>query len=191
MRKSEFLMLEALKSAPHLNDKLSEIASCASCASIQWSQPCACWMAALTITGKPTGFYSRIYTREWPFIRELKYEVVMLPRWLVSTPIRTYGWEGSLKMQTQHVCISDDCRNGSIGTTDVAIAPTESSPNNRERRAGLTWFGLLHEGFWAKKWGRRCCFSWFSFDFLLWLSGDVLWILVPLHLYQKHEICSS
>ena len=48
MRKSEFLMLEALKSAPHLNDKLSEIASCASCASIQWSQPCACWMAALT-----------------------------------------------------------------------------------------------------------------------------------------------
>ena len=48
-------------------------------------------MAALTITGKPTGFYSRMCTREWPFIRELKYEVVMLPRWLVSTPIRTYA----------------------------------------------------------------------------------------------------
>ena len=30
----------------------------------------------------------------WPFIRELKYEVVMLPRWLVSTPIRTYGVGG-------------------------------------------------------------------------------------------------
>ena len=51
-------------------------------------------MAALTITGKPTGFYSRMCTREWPFIRELKYEVVMLPRWLVSTPIRTYGVGG-------------------------------------------------------------------------------------------------
>jgi hypothetical protein len=25
------------------------------------TQPCACWMAALTITGKPTGFYNRIY----------------------------------------------------------------------------------------------------------------------------------
>ncbi len=27
----------------------------------------------------------------WPFIRELKYEVVMLPRQLVSTPICTYA----------------------------------------------------------------------------------------------------
>jgi hypothetical protein len=25
------------------------------------TQPCACWMAALTITGKPTRFYNRIY----------------------------------------------------------------------------------------------------------------------------------
>jgi hypothetical protein len=54
----------------------------------------ACWMAALTITGKPTGFYSRILNKGWPFIRELKYKVVMLPRWLVSTPICTYGVGG-------------------------------------------------------------------------------------------------
>ncbi len=27
----------------------------------------------------------------WPFIHELKYEVIMLTRWLVSTPIRTYA----------------------------------------------------------------------------------------------------
>ncbi len=43
------------------------------------TQPCACWMAALTVTGKPTGFYNRI-NKGWSFIHELKYEVFMLPR---------------------------------------------------------------------------------------------------------------
>ncbi len=66
----------------------------------------------------------------------------------MSTPIRTYGWESSLK------CKFDDCRNGSPGATEVALTPTESSPNNRERRAGFTLFGLFHAGFWEKSEGQ-------------------------------------
>jgi hypothetical protein len=47
---------------------LSKIASCASSTLIQSAQPCAFWMTAHSlITEKPTGFYSRIYTRDGLF----------------------------------------------------------------------------------------------------------------------------
>jgi len=48
------------------------------------------------ITWKPTGIYSRINTRDCLLFRELNTKWLMLPRWLASTPIRIYGWEGSL-----------------------------------------------------------------------------------------------
>ncbi len=59
--------------------RLSEIASCASCASMTYQmkiQPSAFWMEGLLITLKPTGFYSRVSSRDCLKFCELKYEVV-------------------------------------------------------------------------------------------------------------------
>ncbi len=63
----------------------------------------------------------------------------MLPRWLVSTPIRLYGVGGlTNNANKMEFAFAGDCRKGSKGTTNVASTPTESSPNNRERRVGFT-----------------------------------------------------
>jgi hypothetical protein len=48
------------------------------------------------ITWKPTGFYSRVSTRDCLKFRELNPKWYLLPRWLANTPIQIYGWEGSL-----------------------------------------------------------------------------------------------
>jgi hypothetical protein len=34
--------------------------------------------------------------------------------------------------------------------TNIAGIPTETTPNKRERRAGLNLIWLVHGGFWAK-----------------------------------------
>ena len=44
-------------------------------------------MVALTITGKPTGFYNRIYKGMAFLFVNYNTKWFMLPRWLVSTPI--------------------------------------------------------------------------------------------------------
>jgi hypothetical protein len=78
-------------------------------------------MAALTITGKPTGFYNRIYKGMAFLFVNKNTKWFMLPRWLVSTPIQLYGVGGlTNNANKMEFAFADDCRKGSKGTTDVA-----------------------------------------------------------------------
>ena len=63
------------------------------------------------ITPKPTGFHSKHKHKGWPKIRELNTKWLMLPRWLVSTPIQNLLPPGPTPATVEELPIQD-CSEG-------------------------------------------------------------------------------
>ena len=81
---------------------------------------------------KPTGFYSRVSTRDCLKFRELKYEVV--------TATKAVG-----KHSPPYTCKGNDSSTMKAGT------PTESIPKQKGEEGGFDLIWLVHGGFWVKK----------------------------------------
>ncbi len=57
------------------------------------------------ITWKPTGFYSRVNTKDCLKFRELNTKWLLLPRWLASTPIQIHVHQ--VKSQVHPTLVGD------------------------------------------------------------------------------------
>jgi hypothetical protein len=126
---------------------LSEIAGCAACAPILdlFSNHVPSQDGTHLFTGKPTGFWLSRHIVVWPFIHELNTKWLLLPRWLVSTPICIL--EGSL--------IRGNVKKMFTGPRQHWIERS-SNPHwvqpNTTGRGGrvLTWIGWFVDASWQK-----------------------------------------
>ncbi len=108
------------------------------------------------ITWKPTGFYSRVSTRDCLKFCELNMKWLLLPSGWRALPSKSMGWEGSLT--NEKGMIPFDMTIKVRGHASLQQEPPLSLQTIERGGWVLLESAVFHGGFWVKKCSQRYFF---------------------------------